>query len=232
MDRPWNIPKIWEGSTVFILGGGPSLSSVNFDLIKHRRIISTNNAFGEPNGKTHRYGKEDIATYKARDWVDVIFFADLKWFRWHRRSIREAAENSIVLTCNQNNGVLKTTGPWLKKVRRNNNRVLGITSDKKDHISWNRSTGAAAINVAYHFGAKTVVLLGFDMRLIDGKKNYHDDHKEPAHDPCARHLKCFKAIARDAAKLGLNIINCTPGSAIEYFPIMSLEEYLKNEKTD
>jgi len=51
-------PQIWKDGIAFILGGGPSLNDVDFDLIKNRRIIGVNNA------------------YQLGDWVDVCWFGD------------------------------------------------------------------------------------------------------------------------------------------------------------
>lgn len=102
----------------------------------------------------------------------------------------------------------------------------GLTK-RQGYISWNGSSGAAAINLAYLMGAKTVVLLGFDMRRVEGEKNWHSDHKEsPVASPFSRHLKAFSIIKQDAEKVGLRIVNATPESAIREFPIVSLEEML------
>jgi hypothetical protein len=50
--------SIWKNDTAFILGGGPSLSKVDFSLIEHRRVIGVNNA------------------YQLGDWVDICWFGD------------------------------------------------------------------------------------------------------------------------------------------------------------
>ncbi len=54
----FNPPKIWKDGTAFILGGGPSLNEVNFDLIKNERVIGVNN------------------TYRLGAWVDVCYSGD------------------------------------------------------------------------------------------------------------------------------------------------------------
>jgi len=114
----------------------------------------------------------------------------------------------------------------IKFYRRDGNKRDGLTTRPGDFVSWNRSSGAAAISLAHRLGAKRVILLGFDMRLIGGQKNWHDDHIEKFHKPFYRHLKSFPAIARDARELGIEILNATPGSAIKQFPFVDLEEVL------
>ena len=56
--EPWTPPKIWEGQTAFIIGGGPSINDLDMDLIKDRRVIGTNNA------------------YQMGGWVDICWFGD------------------------------------------------------------------------------------------------------------------------------------------------------------
>jgi hypothetical protein len=92
--------------------------------------------------------------------------------------------------------------------------------------------------VAYHLGASTVVLLGYDMRRVkikvEGKKieraNWHEDHPAPNKNPYERFLLPWKRVLKDANRLGMQIINCTPESALTVFPSMTLEEFLDNEK--
>ena len=45
-------------------------------------------------------------------------------------------------------------------------------------VSWNRSSGGSAVNLATHLGAERIVLVGFDMRLIDGVKNWKPHPRE------------------------------------------------------
>jgi len=107
-------------------------------------------------------------------------------------------------------------------------KLSGIC-EKPDEVAWNRNSGASAINLAYHLGAKRVVLLGYDMRRVDGEPNWHKDHPAKDKNPYELYLRHFKTIARDADRLGLEVINCTPNSALTCFPIVPLEEYLTNE---
>jgi len=199
----WTAPRIWPDSTVYILGGGPGLLKVDLSLIHDEFCIGVNNsAF-------------------LGDWVDVCWFGDMKWWEWHRERLKEF--KGIIATCNMK---LKKW-PQLKRLIRGKPQGM---DERPTHVSWNRNSGASAINLAYHLGASRVVLIGFNMQRVDGKKNWHDDHAEKPHDPFARHLKPFGHIARDAMRLGLEIINATPGSALKHFPIMSLADLLAGKE--
>jgi hypothetical protein len=186
----------------YILGGGPSLLDNNFDLIKDEFVIGVNNSIF------------------LGDWVDVCWFGDKKWWGWHKdRLIKEKRK---VATCNMK--IKGETNHWWKHYKR---KGTGINTNSGE-IAWNKSSGASAINFAYHMGYRKIVLLGFDMQRINGVKNWHTEHKEKDHSPFKRHLICFPQIAKDAEKLGVQIINATPGSAIKNFPVMTLEEVKRN----
>jgi hypothetical protein len=112
-------------------------------------------------------------------------------------------------------------------------------------VSWNSSSGGSAVNFAYHLGVRNIVLIGFDMKPVNGRKNWHDDHdptssgvlgcyssaSEYMEDLFGRFASAFASIASDATELGIGIINCTPGSSLKSFPVMRLEEFIDGEDT-
>lgn len=218
---PWVVPKIWDG-TCFVLGGGPSLNDINLDLIKDRRVIGVNNAYGD----CIRNASGETIRYEPRDWVDVCFFGDARWHGWHKKWLKTFPGLIVTLHDHMHGtaGVLGT-----EKARKHRNEVPYGISDNPRYVSWNKSSGAAAINLAYLLGCKKIVLLGYDMRRVDDQPNWHTDHPSPNKNPYERFLKPFPYIAKDAKKLGIEIINATPESALKEFPITSLEDFLIDE---
>lgn len=105
-------------------------------------------------------------------------------------------------------------------------RIMEGIDTTPGRVAWNRNSGASAINLAWHLGASKVVLYGFDMRDVDGESHWHNDHQSKKPSPHARFLRCFPAIKRDAERLGIEIINASPGSAIKEFPIIDPMEAL------
>ena len=203
-----------------------SLQKINFDLIKHRRVIGINNAYGDPvldeKGETTKDEKSRLI-YTPRDWVDACWFGDGRWYDLHKHNL--LSFKGIIAHC-----VDRINVHGLVCYRRGKPQGIVTSSDA---VSWNRSSGTSAINFAFHLGVKTVVLLGFDMKRINDRPNWHQDHpgshRKNVEDPYERFLRCFSHVASDAQTLGLEIINCTPDSAITQFPIMPLEEYLRKE---
>ncbi|MHA1809355.1 MAG: hypothetical protein ACTSYH_03480 [Candidatus Heimdallarchaeaceae archaeon] len=205
--KNWNPPRMWEGKTAFILGGGPSLLDVELGPLKSKRVIGVNNAF------------------ELGDWVDVCWFGDCRWFNWNKENLQKY--KGLVATCCKNKNIVGVK--WVKYVERG--KAAGI-DERPGKISWNSNSGASAINLAYHFGVKRIVLLGFDMHVDnDGNHNWHDKHKSqrPKDSVYAtRFMKRFPAISYDAKRLKLEILNATEGTALpeSIFPHVKLEEVL------
>jgi hypothetical protein len=89
--------------------------------------------------------------------------------------------------------------------------------------------GWQALNVAVLAGAKTVLLLGYDAREpADGKPgHFFGEHPTPTPIAAyAEYRKAFKAGAAAVKAAGVRVINCSPGSAIDTFERMELQEAL------
>jgi len=207
----WSAPKIWPDATAYIIGGGPSVNSTNLELIKGKHVIGVNNA------------------YLLGDWVDVCWFGDCRWFDWHKKNLKRFA--GLKVTCCER----CIREPGINVLKRSTKR-WGIEKNP-NAVSWNLSSGGSAINLAVHFGAKRIVLIGFDMKRVRvevapgkfaDKANWHDDHPAPDKNPYERFLRPFKIIRKDLEELGIECINATPGSALTLFPVMALEETFKD----
>lgn len=197
----WTVPEIWPGGTCYILGGGPSLSRVPLERLHNRRVIAVNNA------------------YQLGNWIDVTFYGDCRWFNWHGKALLEFPGLKVT-ACDSHVGK-----PGIRAVKRRN-APFGIATNR-NQLGWNLNSGACAINLAVHFGVKKIVLLGFDMRLIDDKHNWHEEHhNRPNRDPYQRFLRPFPNIANDLETLGVECVNACPGSALEVFPIVEVEDVL------
>lgn len=225
--RPHEVPELWKslemgiytnrgkvervlnGGTIFILGGGPSLTDSIVPELKNKTILGINQA------------------YQLGDWVDFCYSGDKRWFEWNKQKIKNYK------------GTLYTSYPKFDLISYDNiinlGRIssYGISNKSRYSIAWNGNSGASAINIAYWLGAKRIVLLGFDMRRIGNSFNWHkqyprinrrNNNRYP--NPYIKFLKCFRQIAIDAKRLGIEIINATPNSAIQVFPKTKLKELL------
>lgn len=179
-------------------------------------MIAVNNSYGDP---VHDE-KGTLVKYVPRDYVDIVWFGDPSWYEWHEEWLRDFG--GLKVHCSENRW---DRNPELKRLGRDKSK-FGL-STKTGHVCWNKSSGASAINLACLLGAKRIILLGYDMRKIDGQKNWHQDHKVHQDDaPFKKFLKPFSKIAKDLKELGVECLNATEGSAIKQFPIIKLEEVL------
>lgn len=106
----------------------------------------------------------------------------------------------------------------------------GLSLDPR-HLHQGGNSGYQAINLAVLMGAERILLLGFDMKLgAAGRVHWHGDHPETMRQPSGSTFRNwrqkFAAAAIDAEQAGIEVVNCTPGSALECFPMATITEAL------
>lgn len=177
------------------------------------------------------HGKHVIGVnnaYRIGNWIDVLFFGDASWHLLHGKAVN--VWPGLRVTCSPKfANYTDKQAHGIKFLQRDPNKTHGITK-QTTKLSWNNNSGAAGINLAYHFGANRILLLGFDMALSPtGCSHWHGSHQpvgKKVTSPFARHLRGFPAIAEDAKKLGIEILNVNPNSAIDVFRKVSLKDVL------
>lgn len=229
----FKIPEIWDNDKpVYIIGGGPSIAYAARVSSPTKDSIKTVAEFLKPIHNARVIGVNNA--YMLGSWIDVLWFGDCNWYVFHEKNLEKTFRGLKTSCCprfqnNPKRGVVF--------FGRDSEKTSGITT-KKDKIAWNKNSGSSAINVAYHLGARKIILLGFDMQ--DGKKedtHWHGGHKEGAHNrkrrpfsaPYGRFLQGFPQIAADAKNLGVQIVNAVHpdiGSALDYFPKVTIKEVL------
>lgn len=195
----WRVQPEWAGESVAILGGGPGLTREQIDQLGRTdvRIIAINNA-GE-----------------LAPWADILYFCDARWYQWHKEKAaafegRRVTLENLALQRELEVRSLRDYG------------VLGF-APRSDGVCNGRNSGYQALQLAAWLGAARVLLLGFDMRQVEGRMHWHPEH--PVATPAnifQGWLDCFEQLAPELEKRGCKVINCTPGSALKVFPHMTL----------
>lgn len=203
MPLPRTLPRLWPGERCFILGGGPSLPVAALDSLRAQRTIAVNNA------------------YKVAMWADAMFFGDCRWYKHHGAGLVDFAGLKVT-TC-----VTWEREPGIRFLHKEL-MPYGISEDPTK-LRWNYSSGACAMNLAAHLGVSEIVLLGFDMhRGSDGSYNFHRDYVETppslGRNPYPRFLLPFPTIKADLDRLGIRVVNATPGSALDLWPVVDPAE--------
>lgn len=223
----WTVPKMWEGSTVYMIGGGQSLnttglSPIDGDRERERIILEQMNRDLEIICNEKVIGIN--SAFLLGDWIDICWFGDIRWLEWNKEKLKEFKGMKVCCCPTVHKGI-----EWVKILKRGKPEGL---DPRPDHVSWNKNSGGSGINLAVHLGAKRIVLLGYDMAVYDGgDERWHDSHKIKDHDknPYPRYLEIFAHIARDARAVGVELINTSLNSAIEerFVPKMKLEDVLR-----
>jgi len=192
MATMWAVPKLWPGQTVAILASGSSLSPNVVEAVRRAQlpVVVTNNVF------------------HLAPWADMLYAADAGWWRYHAqealkfKGLKVTAQSSVefpAVMCLRNTG------------------TCGFDADPRC-IRTGGNSGYQAIHVAMQAGAERILLFGFDMR----GGHYHGPHPEPlrntTEDTFSRWRERFKTLKVCADSRGIEILNCTPGSALECFP--------------
>jgi len=228
----WRAPILWDNGECFIIGGGPSMPrqfgipEKVIDLVQSGASRpSIYSPYLEPIHDRHVIGVNNA--YQIGTWLDVLFFGDCAWYLPHRN--RLSAWPKIKVTCCPRwKGKNKKESEGIHYIAKDSNRREGLTSDPTK-VSWNSNSGAASINLAYHFGARRIILLGFDMNVSDTATHWHTGHgNKPAviKKSFDRHMGKFPKVAEDAKALGIEILNASPTSTLDMFPRVNLKDVL------
>jgi hypothetical protein len=92
-----------------------------------------------------------------------------------------------------------------------------------------RNSGAAAINLAVHFGAARILLLGYDMGAKDERHaHFFGAHKFPlrGNSPYKLFRDMMANMVAPLQQLGIEVVNCSRHTELKCFPRQPLEEAL------
>jgi hypothetical protein len=200
----FSISREWAGETAFLLGGGPSLCGFDAGVLRGRgRVIAINNS------------------YLLCPGAEVLYFCDRSWWLAHQAAIAEVFPGRILTTA-------AVEDARVLRLRNTGHSGLETSADGVRHGC---NSGYQAINVAYHFGAARIVLLGYDLR-VNGRTHWHAGHAGVTAEMIAHNLKVnmlprFPSLVAPLAAVGVEVINATPDSALKCWPYRPLAEILE-----
>jgi hypothetical protein len=229
----WHTPKIWKNQDVWIVGGGPSLTST-FNIpeeivskVRENKLpLSSYSPFMEVLHDKRVIGIN--VAYQLGDWVDMVFYGDGNFLKKYEKRLFDF--NGLCVTCSPHGAPI----PWMKYLERARSQRFAL-SPNSNKVVWNQTSGAAAINLAVHLGAKRIILIAFDMNLTANRQHWHgvyrsslieEKEKIKKKKVFERHLRPFPDIKRNLDKLGIKIYNISPNSAIKCIETRTLEQVL------
>lgn len=199
----WVVPREWPGARCFILCNGESIRAQRSLIPQLQgRIIAIKEA-------VRLRPDADVLFVAAERKVDIV------------PALLPIFTGQYVVARNK---VPANYPASVKRVSRTKDHTQ--LCERLDHVC-GFDCGTSAINLAYHFGATEIILLGMDMRgdrWCNGEFSHPMPHIPVAHH--ARHAAVLPAIAADAKQKGIRIVNCSPTSAVTCFERQPLEAFL------
>jgi len=194
----------WQGQTAVVIASGPSLTTEACEIVRLGplgvRTIAVNRAF------------------ERAPWAEVVYMGDRRCLQQYHKQVPSLSQ----LWSNDSMAAEMFGACWARYVYE-----PGISPTR---IRGNGNSGMQAINLAALFGAKRILLLGFDMkRGPNGERHFHPDHPAPLtqEQPFSDWIFKGKKVADDLRALGVDCVDCTPGGALEGFAKGDIGEELK-----
>ena len=202
----WRLPQIWDSATCVIIAGGPSLDLKQIHHVARARL----------SGKCVVIAVND-AVYPAW-WADWLHSCDRKWWDWHIQSIHKFPGIKTTLD--------ETLPPRWGVHPLHNTGCEGFDPDPT--CCRTGASGAYQVmHCAIHAGAGKIILLGVDMKA-DGESHWFGEHPNPARpDYQTTMVPRFELIVPELDSRGIEVVNCSPGTALKTFPTRSIEEALR-----
>jgi hypothetical protein len=199
MSHYWVVPPAWSGDTCYILAGGPSLARVPISRLRNRgHVIVINDSF------------------ELAPWAGVLYFCDQRWWDRKKFDVKTRFQGRQLVT-------LENIIPGVRTLR--NSGALGLETDP-GALRHGSNSGYQAINLAYHFGARRIILLGYDLRIDGDRTHWHPGH--PGQTPAGfgltlkTMLATFPSLVEPLKEAGVEVLNATEGSALDCFPRVPL----------
>ncbi len=201
----WSIPRLWPGSTVAILAPGPSMSQAVADAVKAK-------------------GLPTIAITTAGQlapWADMLYAADGDFWTFSRWA---ADFKGLKVGMCTHPGV-KEIAISRRTEERGQDRHNGFDPDPSK-LRTGGNSGYQALSIAVHAGAARVLLFGFDMQGT----HFHGEHRQPLRNTHPEQFEKWRARFNELAPILLayrvDVVNCSPDSALTCFRKMTPEDAL------
>jgi hypothetical protein len=197
----------WSGETVAIIASGPSAKSAGVHLLKGKmRVMAI---------------KKNV---ELAPFADVVYGCDAPWWR----SVRGLPDfKGLKLAYDE--AVCSEFG--LKRVdipdKYSNELLLGDVGK----VGAAGNSGFQALNLTVQFGAKRILLVGFEASVRSGDHWYGRNNWNGANNPddrlCERWRKALDNAATVLSSLGIDVINTAPFSQAMKFKKMTIQDALR-----
>src|SRR5687768_12539012 len=150
----------WSGRCI-VAASGPSLTPEVAEMCRGERVVAVNDA------------------YRLMPWAEVTYACDAGWWEIHRKNVLASERWTSHSLSPKNDKTMVADRLGLRVIEGRGN--VGFSRDP-GFINYAGNSGFQAVNLALLWGADPVILVGFDMRQVDGKTHFFGRHKPPLRD--------------------------------------------------
>lgn len=197
------IRPVFAGRRVIVAASGPSLTQEVAELCRDETVIAINDA------------------WRLLPWAKVLYACDASWWQHHQGCPEFAGEKWTSHGLRPMNDKSQIPAAWGLHIVRGELRP-GFSLDAAV-IHYGYNSGFQAGNLAFLMGGDPIVLIGFDLRQVDGQAHFFGEHPRPLRrtSDYAPFVRAFETASRKLPA-GVRIFNATPGSALKCFPSVDL----------
>jgi len=197
------------------IASGPSLNQEQIDILGSYKDKLKMTIIGINDNWKWKFDNDFI--------VDHLYAADESWWKVWNETISSCGFNGQKWIPRDIHVAEKYN---LNCIPCENKPGLGLNG--KIHLGGN--SGYQAINLAVHLGAKTIILLGYDMKLGNDKKlhwfgNHGNGLRNMPHK-LNEWIPKHDELKKDLDKHKIDVVNCTPDSALYQYRKENLEKSL------
>lgn len=185
----------WSGETCVLVASGPSAKDVDLEKVRGKaRVVVINNS------------------WKLAPWADVLYASDGRWWQ----SVKGCPDfKGRKIT--QDNGAAKHYELDLIRVVP---RRYELVMEPPGHVGWFGHSGGHVLNLVLQWGVSVVKLVGYDLSVANGL-HWHGRHSRGLNNPTAMNIERWRRLLDEQAErisaLGVEVVNCSPDSALRNF---------------
>lgn len=241
----WNVPLIdmYSGCSAFLIASGPSFKNVNQSLLNSPGCwtMTLNNAVKSFRGNAACI-VDDPSRFVASLWLDpkIMKFVPTSHFRkpiWDNRTMIKPDGSFEDHWCPMD--IVVGDCPNIIGYQRNE-KFHAPRYLKEETINWGnhkqygggRSVMLASIRILYLLGFRHVYLVGVDFEMTNEKRYHFEEGRTESAikgnmSSYEKMINWFSELKPIFDKEGFIIKNCNPQSNLRIFPIISLEDAVK-----
>lgn len=196
----------WSNEAVAVVASGPTTKAEDLGQLRGRaKVVAI---------------KKNV---ELIPWADVVYGCDAAWWL-HKRGLVDYKGLKVAWhkhACARFPDIKKIEIDESQEKLHPNARKYRMVFDRPGVLGGGGNSGYQAVNLAAQFGAKKIILVGFDMQERGGVHWYGRNHWEKAGNPdsdCFRRWRAaFNVAAHDLEEQGVHVINVSPVSALTCF---------------